>query len=327
MDQWLAVGLGNPGARYAANRHNVGAHVIDALAERHRVTLAKHKGSATAAKITVGGAPVLIAIPTTFMNVSGEPVRDLARFYKIPPARVIVVHDELDIEFGLVRLKLGGGEGVVGHARLPPGSRGGRAAAGADGPRRLCAARLQRRGEARDRRLGGGGCRCGGRPRDRRPAGRAATLSRTRGHPMSLAGLLQALAADDGIASAVRTLRAADARIEVAVPVGLRAPLVVLAGPAEATTLVVTATAREAEDLAAAIGSFLPPDAVATFPSWETLPHERVASARAPGCGGPGAGPAAGRDLLGARPAPAHRARARRPCPRGPLRRRRAPPR
>ena len=93
---------------------------------------------------------------------------------------------------------------------------------------------------------------------------------------MSLAGLLQALAADDGIASAVRTLRAADARIEVAVPVGLRAPLVVLAGPAEATTLVVTATAREAEDLAAAIGSFLPPDAVATFPSWETLPHERL---------------------------------------------------
>ena len=66
---------------------------------------------------------------------------------------------------------------------------------------------------------------------------------------MSLAGLLQALAADDGIASAVRTLRAAD---------------------------VVTATAREAEDLAAAIGSFLPPDAVATFPSWETLPHERL---------------------------------------------------
>ena len=93
---------------------------------------------------------------------------------------------------------------------------------------------------------------------------------------MSLAGLLQALAADDGIASAVRTLRAADAPIEVAVPVGLRAPLVVLAGPAEATTLVVTATAREAEDLAAAIGSFLPPDAVATFPSWETLPHERL---------------------------------------------------
>jgi PTH1 family peptidyl-tRNA hydrolase len=59
---------------------------------------------------------VLIAIPTTFMNVSGEPVRDLARFYKIPPARVIVVHDELDIEFGLVRLKLGGGEG--GHNGL-----------------------------------------------------------------------------------------------------------------------------------------------------------------------------------------------------------------
>lgn len=118
MDMWLIAGLGNPGTRYARNRHNVGAHVVDELAARHRVALARHKGGARAAKITVGpeSVPALLAVPTGFMNESGTAVRDLARFYKIPPARVIVVHDELDIAFGLVRLKLGGGEG--GHNGL-----------------------------------------------------------------------------------------------------------------------------------------------------------------------------------------------------------------
>ncbi|MEI2778739.1 MAG: aminoacyl-tRNA hydrolase [Tetrasphaera sp.] len=118
MDLWVIVGLGNPGARYAGNRHNVGAHVVDALAARHRVALARHKGGAVAAKVAIGPdrIPALIAIPTGFMNESGRAVRELARFYKIPPARVIVVHDELDIGFGLIRLKLGGGEG--GHNGL-----------------------------------------------------------------------------------------------------------------------------------------------------------------------------------------------------------------
>ena len=118
MDPWLVAGLGNPGSRYAANRHNIGAHVVAELAARHRVTLSRHKGGATAAKVAVGPerVPVILAVPTSFMNLSGEPVRDLARFYKIPPERIVVVHDELDIDFGLVRLKLGGGEG--GHNGL-----------------------------------------------------------------------------------------------------------------------------------------------------------------------------------------------------------------
>jgi PTH1 family peptidyl-tRNA hydrolase len=118
VDPWIVVGLGNPGSRYAANRHNVGAHVVDALAARHKVALSRHKGSVTAARIAVGAerVPVVLAVPTTFMNVSGEPVRDLARFYKVAPERICVVHDELDIDFGLVRLKLGGGEG--GHNGL-----------------------------------------------------------------------------------------------------------------------------------------------------------------------------------------------------------------
>ncbi len=118
MDPWLVVGLGNPGSRYAANRHNVGAHVVADLAARHHVTLARHKGSATAARVSIGPdrVPAILAVPTTFMNLSGDPVRDLARFYKVPPERIVVVHDELDIDFGLVRLKLGGGEG--GHNGL-----------------------------------------------------------------------------------------------------------------------------------------------------------------------------------------------------------------
>lgn len=119
MDSWLVVGLGNPGARYAGNRHNVGAHVIADLAARARTGLSAHKGGLSAARVHVpgpGGIPAILAVPTNYMNVSGPPVREIANFYKIPPERIVVVHDELDIDFALVRLKKGGGEG--GHNGL-----------------------------------------------------------------------------------------------------------------------------------------------------------------------------------------------------------------
>lgn len=119
MDSWLVVGLGNPGARYAGNRHNVGAHVIADLAARARTALSAHKGGLSAARVHVpgpGGIPAILAVPTSYMNVSGPPVREIANFYKIPPERIVVVHDELDIDFALVRLKKGGGEG--GHNGL-----------------------------------------------------------------------------------------------------------------------------------------------------------------------------------------------------------------
>ena len=119
MDSWLVVGLGNPGARYAGNRHNVGAHVIADLAARARTALSAHKGGLSAARVHVpgpGGIPAILAVPTNYMNVSGPPVREIANFYKIPPERIVVVHDELDIDFALVRLKKGGGEG--GHNGL-----------------------------------------------------------------------------------------------------------------------------------------------------------------------------------------------------------------
>ncbi len=120
---WLVVGLGNPGPRYAGNRHNVGAMVVAELADRTGSTLRTHKARASAAQVRVGtgpgGAPgpaAVLAVPTSYMNESGGPVAALVRFYSVPAERVVVVHDELDIDAGVVRLKRGGGEG--GHNGL-----------------------------------------------------------------------------------------------------------------------------------------------------------------------------------------------------------------
>lgn len=121
---WLVVGLGNPGPRYEGNRHNVGAMVVAELARTASATLRQHKkAQAWAAEVRLGTAPgglpgprAVIARPTTYMNVSGGPVAGLVGFYKVPLEQVVVVHDELDIDFGAVRLKRGGGEG--GHNGL-----------------------------------------------------------------------------------------------------------------------------------------------------------------------------------------------------------------
>jgi PTH1 family peptidyl-tRNA hydrolase len=121
---WLVVGLGNPGPRYAGNRHNVGHMVLDLLAERAGARFAKHpraQAAAAEARLGVlpGGAPgprVVLAKPATYMNVSGGPVSALAKYYGIEPARVVVVHDEVDIPFDSIKLKAGGGEG--GHNGL-----------------------------------------------------------------------------------------------------------------------------------------------------------------------------------------------------------------
>lgn len=114
-ETWLVVGLGNPGARYENTRHNVGQMVIDELASRRNETLRAHKANARAAEAWVrpGAAKMVLAKPNSFMNVSGGPVAALASFYGIDPARVIVVHDELDIPFDTIKLKVGGGHG--GH--------------------------------------------------------------------------------------------------------------------------------------------------------------------------------------------------------------------
>jgi len=123
---WLVVGLGNPGPAYAGNRHNVGQMVLDELARRAASSFSSRSvGGARAATaearigVLPGGAPgprVVLAKPSTYMNVSGGPVAGLVQYFGLSPDHVVVVHDELDIPFADVRLKIGGGEG--GHNGL-----------------------------------------------------------------------------------------------------------------------------------------------------------------------------------------------------------------
>jgi peptidyl-tRNA hydrolase, PTH1 family len=113
----LVIGLGNPGPQYAKTRHNIGFMVADLLADRLGATFKVHKRSgAEIVTGTLGHRPVVLAKPRTYMNESGRHVGPLAKFYSVSPADVIVIHDELDIDFGRIRLKLGGGEG--GHNGL-----------------------------------------------------------------------------------------------------------------------------------------------------------------------------------------------------------------
>jgi len=110
---WLVVGLGNPGPGYAGNRHNVGFMVVDLLAGRMGARFKAHKARADVVEGRLGDARVVLAKPRTYMNESGRPVAGLRDFFKIPLDRLVVVHDELDLPYGALRLKLGGGDG--GH--------------------------------------------------------------------------------------------------------------------------------------------------------------------------------------------------------------------
>ncbi|UTT70770.1 aminoacyl-tRNA hydrolase [Arthrobacter sp. DNA4] len=117
-DTWLIVGLGNPGAQYQGNRHNVGQMVLDEIADRIGAGFKTHKARAQVleGRLGIGGPRVVLAKPMSYMNVSGGPVSALANFYGIAPDHVVAVHDEIDIPFNTVKLKLGGGEG--GHNGL-----------------------------------------------------------------------------------------------------------------------------------------------------------------------------------------------------------------
>ena len=115
-ERWLIAGLGNPGPEYAGNRHNAGQMVVDLLAERMGARFKAHRTRNEVADGRLAGVPVTLAKPRTYMNLAGGPVAALAAFYKIPPERIVVVHDELDIPFGVVRVKRGGGDN--GHNGL-----------------------------------------------------------------------------------------------------------------------------------------------------------------------------------------------------------------
>src|SRR6187402_861679 len=113
----IVIGLGNPGQEYAGTRHNVGQMVAEELARRGGVALKSHSKTRTrAASVRIGGESVAVAVPISYMNVSGGPVSSLAKYQSVEPTAVIVIHDELDIPFGTVRLKRGGGS--AGHNGL-----------------------------------------------------------------------------------------------------------------------------------------------------------------------------------------------------------------
>jgi peptidyl-tRNA hydrolase, PTH1 family len=140
----LVVGLGNPGEEYDKTRHNVGAEVVEILARRHGGKLRKQKERALTDEVNVGGKRMALAIPLTYMNLSGEAVAPLVRRYGVEPAQLVVVQDEMDFELGRLQVKNGGGlaghnglKSIVAHlhtqdfARIrigigkPPGSRPG----------------------------------------------------------------------------------------------------------------------------------------------------------------------------------------------------------
>lgn len=110
---WLIAGLGNPGRRYAGTRHNVGRDAVEALAARHGIELGSLKHNSRYGTGRLGTSQVCLAIPTTYMNESGRAVAPLASFYRVPPERLILVYDEIDLPLGRLRVRVGGGTG--GH--------------------------------------------------------------------------------------------------------------------------------------------------------------------------------------------------------------------
>ena len=112
----LIVGLGNPGAQYERTRHNIGWRLLEAFAQRHRIKLDGRKWNAVWGQGEACGHRVALLMPQTFMNLSGEAAAPAARFFKVEPADVVAVHDELDLPFGRLMLKQGGG--TAGHNGL-----------------------------------------------------------------------------------------------------------------------------------------------------------------------------------------------------------------
>jgi peptidyl-tRNA hydrolase, PTH1 family len=113
---YLVAGLGNPGAKYAGNRHNVGFMVLDRFAAEHGAPAARERFQGAFTKLRVGNEDVGLLAPATFMNLSGRAVQQALHFFKVELDRLVVVHDELDLPFGDVRIKVGGG--TAGHRGL-----------------------------------------------------------------------------------------------------------------------------------------------------------------------------------------------------------------
>jgi|SRR6266851_108302 len=125
-ERWLIVGLGNPGPGYAGNRHNAGYLVAEVLAARIGARFRRGKSRAQVADGRLASLPVTLAKPLTYMNESGGPVAGLRDYYRLAAERIAVIHDELDLPFGTIRLKLGGGDNGHNGLRSVTGSLGTR---------------------------------------------------------------------------------------------------------------------------------------------------------------------------------------------------------
>lgn len=108
--QWVVAGLGNPGEQYSRSRHNSGFMTVDRIAKAQGVEFSRRRFKGVTAEITLAGKPALLVKPQTFYNLSGECISDLTGYFKIAPERLIVLHDELDLEAGRLRIKQGGGD-------------------------------------------------------------------------------------------------------------------------------------------------------------------------------------------------------------------------
>jgi len=108
--QWVVAGLGNPGAEYSRSRHNAGFQTIDVIAKAKGVEPSRRRFKGVTAEVTLAGQAAMLVKPQTFYNLSGECISDLLGYFKISPARLIVVHDELDLAAGRLRIKQGGGD-------------------------------------------------------------------------------------------------------------------------------------------------------------------------------------------------------------------------
>lgn len=113
MTKYLIVGLGNPGREHLNNRHNLGFMAVDRLAKAHKTAFTRRQGKALIASIRIGEKPAVLAKPQTYMNLSGEAVASLIRFYDVPPEQLLVCFDELDLPLGVIRLRAEGG--TSGH--------------------------------------------------------------------------------------------------------------------------------------------------------------------------------------------------------------------
>ena len=110
---WLLAGLGNPGQKYAQTRHNVGFHILNRLAQSEGFTFDERRNKAVIARGKIEDAPVTLVKPQTYMNLSGQAVAPIARFYKIPPERILVIYDDIDLPLAHLRIRQKGGAG--GH--------------------------------------------------------------------------------------------------------------------------------------------------------------------------------------------------------------------